>query len=109
MHLIKYFRAILGRIKKVIRYYFKLMTERRLYEEIIKSYPSAGYDEAQTLVKSSNWSESEKERVLKLLSGINDTEQAEEREGAEGESEDKSGRPFFFCYVPGCPFNRSRP
>ncbi|MGZ7111826.1 MAG: hypothetical protein ACXVIU_11010, partial [Halobacteriota archaeon] len=51
-----------------------------LYEELIKSY-SSGYEDAQTLIKISDWSESEKERVLKLLREVNDVEQAEEREG----------------------------
>ncbi len=71
-----------------------------LYEEIIKSYPSAGYDEAQMLVKSSNWSESEKERVLKLLSGINDTEQAEEREGQKARAKIRAEDPSFFAMYP---------
>ena len=83
------------------------------YDEIPKGSYSTGYEEAQRLIKSSHWSESEKERVLKLLSEINDAEQVEEREGAEGEngsdSKDDSERPLFFCYSQGCPFNRSRP
>jgi molecular chaperone GrpE (heat shock protein) len=51
------------------------------YDEIPKGIDSTGYEDAQRLIKSSNWDESEKERVLKLLSEINDAEQVEEREG----------------------------
>jgi len=51
------------------------------YDEIPKGTDSTGYEDAQRLIKSSNWDESEKERVLKLLSEINDAEQVEEREG----------------------------
>ena len=51
------------------------------YDEITKVSYSTGYEEAQTLIKTSDWGESEKERVLKLLSEINDAEQVEEREG----------------------------
>jgi len=53
------------------------------YDEITKVSYSTGYEEAQTLIKTSDWGESEKERVLKLLSEINDAEQVEEREGQE--------------------------
>ena len=53
------------------------------YDEIPKGIDSTGYEDAQRLIKSSNWDESEKERVLKLLSEINDAEQVEEREGQE--------------------------
>jgi len=51
------------------------------YDEITKGSYSTGYEEAQGLIKSSDWGESEKERVLKLLSEINEAEQVEEREG----------------------------
>jgi hypothetical protein len=47
------------------------------YDDIPKGRDSTGYEEAQRLIKSSNWNESEKERVLKLLSEINDAEQVE--------------------------------
>ena len=51
------------------------------YDEITKGSYSTGYEEAQALIKSSDWGEIEKEHVLKLLSEINDAEQVEEREG----------------------------
>jgi len=51
------------------------------YDEIAEESYSTGYEEAQGLIKSSDWGESEKERVLELLSEINEAEQVEEREG----------------------------
>ena len=42
------------------------------YDEIPKGIDSTGYEDAQRLIKSSNWDESEKERVLKLLSENDD-------------------------------------
>ncbi|MGZ4944381.1 MAG: hypothetical protein ACXV6K_08895, partial [Halobacteriota archaeon] len=67
-----------------------------LYEELIKSY-SSGYEDAQTLIKISDWSESEKERVLKLLREVNDVEQAEEREGQKVRAKMTAKDPSFFA------------
>ncbi|MGZ4908818.1 MAG: hypothetical protein ACXVIG_07515 [Halobacteriota archaeon] len=66
------------------------------YEELIKSY-SSGYEEAQALIKTADWSESEKERVLKLLSEINDIEQAEQREAQKVRAKMKAKNPSFFA------------